>query len=98
MFQNSLLRKIFWSKRYDATGLEKKKHNKELHEFYSSQNTIWVIKSRIMLWAWHMSPTRKMRGASWSLVWTTLGKTTLGKVGSGGKDNIKWVLRNKEGA
>jgi len=45
-----------------------------------------------------MSPAREMRGASWSLVWTTLGKKALGKVGSGGKDNMKWTLRNSTGA
>jgi hypothetical protein len=45
-----------------------------------------------------MSPKRKMRGACWSLVWTTLGSRTLGKVGSRGKDNIKWTLRNEVGA
>jgi len=45
-----------------------------------------------------MSLAGKMRGASWSLVWTTLEKRALGKVGSGGKDNIKWTLRNRVGA
>ena len=45
-----------------------------------------------------MSPKRKMRGACWSLVWTTLGKRALGKFGSGGKDNIKWALRDRVGA
>lgn len=97
MFQNRLLSKIFWSNRYQATGWEKRQ-NKELHEFYSSQNIIWVIKSTIILWAWHMSHKTKMKGACWSLVRTALGKTALGNVGSGRKDNIKWTLRKRVGA
>jgi hypothetical protein len=42
-----------------------------------------------------MSSKRKMRGACWGLVWTPQGKRALGKVGSGGKDNIKWTSRNR---
>ena len=37
-----------------------------------------------------------MGGACWDLVWTPQGKRTLGKGGSVGKDNIEWILRNRD--
>jgi hypothetical protein len=45
-----------------------------------------------------MPHKRKMKGACWGLVWAHQGKRALGKFGSGGKDNIRWTLRNKVGA
>jgi hypothetical protein len=48
--ENRMLRRIFGSKSYEVTGEWKKLHNVELHDLYSSPNTVRAIKSRIMRW------------------------------------------------
>jgi hypothetical protein len=42
----------------------RKLHNEELNDLYSSQNIIWVIKSR-MRWARHVANVGERRGALW---------------------------------
>jgi hypothetical protein len=44
MFENRVLRRIFGSKRDEATGERRTLRNEELHDLYSSQNIIRVIK------------------------------------------------------
>jgi hypothetical protein len=51
VFENRVLRRIFGSKRDEVTGEWKKLHNEELHNLYSSADTISHIKSRQMRWA-----------------------------------------------
>jgi hypothetical protein len=51
LFENRVLRRIFGSKRDEVTGGWRKLHNEELHNLYSSTNTIRMIKSRRMRWA-----------------------------------------------
>jgi hypothetical protein len=51
VFENSLLKKIFLSKRDEITIRERKLHNEEFHNLYSSPNTIRMIKSRRKRWA-----------------------------------------------
>jgi hypothetical protein len=46
LFENRVLRRIFGPKRDEATGEWRTLHNEELHDLYSSQNIIRVIKSR----------------------------------------------------
>jgi hypothetical protein len=46
VFENRVLRRIFWSKRDEVTGDWRKLHNEELHNLYSSPNR--MIKSRRM--------------------------------------------------
>jgi hypothetical protein len=48
VFENRVLRGLFWPKRDEVTGAWRKLHNEELNDLYSSQNIIWVIKSRRM--------------------------------------------------
>jgi len=48
VFKNSVLRRIFRSKRDEVTGEWRKIHNEELNDLYSSPNIIWVVKSRRM--------------------------------------------------
>jgi hypothetical protein len=55
VFENSVLRRIFGSKRDEVTGEWRKLHNEELHNLYSSPNTIRQIKSRKMRWAGHVA-------------------------------------------
>jgi hypothetical protein len=59
VFENRVLRRIFWPKRDEITGEWRKLHNEELHEMYSLPNIVWVIKSRRMRWAGHVTQKRK---------------------------------------
>jgi hypothetical protein len=44
--ENRVLRRIFGPKREEITGNWRKLHNEELHNVYSSENIIIIIKSR----------------------------------------------------
>jgi hypothetical protein len=48
VFENSVLRRIFGSKRDEVTGGWRKLHSEELHNLYSSPSIIRNIKSRRM--------------------------------------------------
>jgi len=50
LFENRVLKRIFWSKRDEVTGEWRKLHNEELNDLYSSPNSVWVIKFRGMRW------------------------------------------------
>ena len=53
LFENSILRRIFWSKR-DENGKWRRLHNEELHSLYCSPNMVRLIKSRRLRWAGHV--------------------------------------------
>jgi hypothetical protein len=53
--ENRVLKKIFRSKRDEATGEWRRLHNEELYDLYSSPNIIWVIKSRRIRQAEHVA-------------------------------------------
>jgi hypothetical protein len=46
--ENSMLRRIFWSKRTGVKAEWRRLHNKELYGLYSSPNIIQEIKTRTM--------------------------------------------------
>ena len=46
VFENRVLRRIFWPKRDEVTGKWIKLHNEELNDLYCSTNIVRVIKSR----------------------------------------------------
>jgi len=46
VFENRVLRRIFWPRRDEVTGEWRKLHNEELNDLYSSRNIVRVIKSR----------------------------------------------------
>jgi hypothetical protein len=75
MFENTVLRKIFGSKREEVTGGWRRLHNEELRKFYGSPN-IWVTKLRRMKWAGHVSRMGDMRNAYKILVEKPEGKST----------------------
>jgi hypothetical protein len=45
-FENRVMRRIFGPKRDEVTGECRKLHNEEMHDLYSSQSIIKIIKSR----------------------------------------------------
>jgi hypothetical protein len=54
VFQNRVLKRIFWAKQNEVTAEWRKYHNEELNELYSSPTIVQVIKSRLMTWAGHV--------------------------------------------
>jgi hypothetical protein len=48
VFENRLLRRIFGAKTEELMGGQRKLHNKELHDVYSSLTIISMIKMRKM--------------------------------------------------
>ncbi|KAJ4427353.1 hypothetical protein ANN_24973 [Periplaneta americana] len=63
MFENKVLRKIFWAKRDEVTGEWRKLYNAELHALYSSPDIIRNIKSRRLRWAGHAARMGESRNA-----------------------------------
>jgi hypothetical protein len=51
VFENRVLRRIFWSKRDKIIEECRKLHNEEINELYFSPDNIRMIKSRRMRWA-----------------------------------------------
>jgi hypothetical protein len=66
VFENRVLRRIFGEKRDEVTGDWRELHN-ELHNLYSSQSIIRMIKSKRMRWVGHVvrMGTRGMRRGYW---------------------------------
>jgi hypothetical protein len=55
VFENRALRRIFGPKRVEVIGGWRKLHNGKLHNLYSSQNIIRIIKSRRTTCAEHVA-------------------------------------------
>jgi len=55
VFENTVLRRIFGSRRDEITGEWRRLHNEELNDLYCSQNYVRVIKWRRMRWAGHVA-------------------------------------------
>jgi hypothetical protein len=79
VFDNRVLRRIFGPKRDEVTGEWRKLHNKELHDFYSSQSILRIIKSRRMGWAGHVARMREKRNRYRLLKRKPEGKRPLGR-------------------
>jgi hypothetical protein len=88
-----VLRKVFGSKRDDATGEWRGLHNEELYNLYSSPNIIRVIKSRRIRWAGHVACMGDRRGAYRILVGRPEGRRPLGRPRRRWEDNIKMDLQ-----
>jgi len=54
VFENRVLRRIFVPKRDEVTGEQRRLHNKELNDLYSSPIIIRMTKSRRMRWVEHV--------------------------------------------
>jgi hypothetical protein len=55
VFQNREFRRTFGPKRDKVKGECRKVYNEELHDLYSSPNTVQVIESRRMRWTGHVA-------------------------------------------
>jgi hypothetical protein len=77
VFDNRVLRRIFGPKRDGVTGGWRKLHNEELHNLYSPPSIIRIIKSRRMIWAWHVAQMGEKRNVYRLLVGKPEGKRPL---------------------
>ncbi|KAJ4427596.1 hypothetical protein ANN_25244 [Periplaneta americana] len=93
VFENKVLRKIFWAKRDEVTGEWRKLHKAELHALYSSADIIRNIKSRRLRWAGHVARMGESRNTHRVLVERPKGKGPLGRSRRRWEDNIKMDLR-----
>ena len=93
VFENRVLRRIFWPKRNGVTGEWRKLHTEELNNLYCSPNIVRVIKSRRMRWTEHVARMEEGRGVHKVLVGKPEGKIPLGRPRRRWEDNIKTDLQ-----
>jgi hypothetical protein len=93
VFENSVLRGIFGSKRDEVTGSWRKLHIEGLHNLYSSPSIIRMNKSMRMRWAGNVARMETKRTAYRILAGKPEGKRQLGKLRCMSVDNIKLDLR-----
>src|SRR5215468_9651221 len=93
VFENRVLRRIFGTRRDEATGEWRRLHNEEPNDLYSSPNIIRVIKSRRMRWTGHVARMGEGRGAYRILVGRSEGRRPLGRPRRRWEDNIRMDLQ-----
>jgi hypothetical protein len=79
VFENRVLRGVFWPKRDEITGEWRKLHNEELNDLYSLHNIVRVVKSRRRRRAGHVARMIEGRGVHRVLVGKPEGKRPLGR-------------------
>jgi len=88
-----VLRRIFGPRKYEVTGEWRRLHNEELNDVYSSPNTVRVIKSRRMRWAWHVVRTGEKREVYRVLMGKPEGRRPLGRPRRRRVDNNRMDLQ-----
>jgi len=88
VFENSVLRRVFGSKRDEVTGEWRKLPNEELREFYFLPNIVRVVKSRRMRWVEHVARMGEGIGVHRVLVRKPEGKIPLGRPRRRWEDNV----------
>jgi len=68
VFKKRALQKILGAKREEVTSDWSKLHNEDLHNFYTSPNSIQGINARRVSWAGHVICMKEKRGAPRVLV------------------------------
>jgi hypothetical protein len=89
VFESKVLRRIFGPKRGEETRGQRKLHNEDHHDLYSSLSIIRIIKSRRMRLAGQVARMREKRNAYMLLVGKPEGKKPLGRPRHRWVDNIK---------
>jgi hypothetical protein len=96
VFENRVLRREFEPKRGEVMEDSRRLHNEELHNLYSSPNTIRMIKSRRMRWEGHVAQMGETRNADRILVEKPERKRPLERPRHRWVDNIEIDLRQVE--
>jgi hypothetical protein len=97
VFENRVLRGIFGPERDEETGEWRKTHSEELHNLYSSPDTLRHIKSRRMRWAGHVAHMGEGRNVYRVSVGKPEGKRPLGRPKRRWKDGkrlpggVEWI-------
>ena len=97
VFENRVLRRIFWPKRDGVTEEWRKLHNEELNDLYSSPKIMRVIKSRRMRWAWHVARVEEGRGVHEVLVGKPEERDHWGDRNVDERIILRWIFRKWEG-
>jgi hypothetical protein len=97
VFENKVLRRVFGSKRDEATGEWRKLHIDELNDLYSLPIIARVVKSRRMRWVGHVARMGEERGVHRVLVGKPEGTRPLGRLRFRWEDNIKMDLQEAGG-
>jgi hypothetical protein len=92
VFENSLLRRIFGPKWDEVMGEQRKLHNEELRDLYSSPSIIRIIKLRRMRWAGHVARMGEKRNMYRLLAGNPEGKRPLERPRCRWVDNIRLDL------
>jgi hypothetical protein len=79
VLENRVLRRIFGPKRDEVTGEWRKLCIEELHDLYSLQSIIRIIKSRRVRWAGHIARMGEKRITYRLLVGKPEGRRPLGR-------------------
>jgi hypothetical protein len=93
VFDNRVLRRIFWSKRDEVTGEWRKLHNEKLNDLYSSPSIVRVSKSKRMRWVGRVTRMGERRGVYRVLVGKLEGQRPLGRPRRMWQVNIKKELQ-----
>jgi hypothetical protein len=93
VFENMVLRRIFGSKRDEVTGGWRNLHDEELHNLYSLQSMVRMIKSRRLRWAGHVAQMGAKMNAYRILVGKPEGRRLLGRPRCRWVYNVKMDLR-----
>jgi hypothetical protein len=93
VLESRVLRTILGPKRDEASEEQRRLHNEELNNLYSSPNVIRVIKSRAMKWAGHVARMGEKRDAYMILVGRPGGRRPLGRPKLDRRIILKWISR-----
>ena len=88
---------IFGPKRDEVTGEWRKLHNEELCDLYCLPNIIRVVKSRRMIWAWHVARMVEGRGAYRVLMENLRERDNLEDPDVDGRIILRWIFRKWDG-
>jgi hypothetical protein len=87
--ENKILRKIYVSKRDEVREEWRRLHNDEFYNLYTSLNIIWVIESRIIRRAGHVTRMVERGGVYRIVVGEPEGKRPPGRPRHKCQDNVK---------
>jgi hypothetical protein len=93
VFENGVLRRIFWPRRDEVTREWRKLRDEELNDLYYSPNNIRMIKSRRLRWSGHVAGIGARRSAYRLLMGKTEGKRPHGRPRPRWEDNIRIDLQ-----
>jgi hypothetical protein len=79
VFENRVLRRIFWPNKDEVKGEWRKLHNEKLNDLYCSINIVRLTKSIGMRWAGHVALVEERRGVCRVFVGKSEGKISFGR-------------------